>query len=107
KIQGARVVGIAGGQEKTAYLKDTLKFDEAVDYKSDDYPEQLKQALPAGVDVYFENVGGKVSDEVFKHLNKFERIPVCGSISSYNQDWKSTHLNFSHVSIYYVVIRLY
>ena len=84
KIQGARVVGIAGGQEKTAYLKDTLKFDEAVDYKSDNYPEQLKQALPAGVDVYFENVGGKVSDEVFKHLNKFARIPVCGSISSYN-----------------------
>lgn len=84
KLKGARVVGIAGGEQKTNYLVDELGFDEAVDYKKDDYPEALKQAVPDGVDVYFENVGGTVANEVFKHLNTFARIPVCGSISKYN-----------------------
>ena len=84
KIKGARVVGIAGGDEKTKYLTETLGFDASVDYKSDDFGEQLEDALSEGVDVYFENVGGPVSDEVFKHLNKFSRIVVCGAISAYN-----------------------
>lgn len=84
KIKGARVVGIAGGDQKTSYLIDELGFDEAVDYKKEDYAEALAQAVPDGVDVYFENVGGTVANEVFKHLNTFARIPVCGSISKYN-----------------------
>lgn len=84
KIKGARVVGIAGGEEKTEYLTETLGFDAGVDYKSDDYSERLAEAVSEGVDVYFENVGGPVSDEVFKHLNKFSRIAVCGAISAYN-----------------------
>lgn len=84
KIKGARVVGIAGGEEKTKYLTETLGFDAGVDYKSDDYSEKLAEAVSEGVDVYFENVGGPVSDEVFKHLNKFSRIAVCGAISAYN-----------------------
>lgn len=84
KIKGARVVGIAGGEEKTDYLTSTLGFDAAVDYKDDNYPQLLEETVPDGVDVYFENVGGPVSDEVFKHLNKFSRIVVCGAISAYN-----------------------
>lgn len=84
KIKGCRVVGIAGGDEKVNYLTETLGFDAGVDYKKDDFAEKLAEALPDGVDVYFENVGGVVGDEVFKHLNRFARIPVCGAISSYN-----------------------
>ncbi|QLK85246.1 NADP-dependent oxidoreductase [Staphylococcus sp. 17KM0847] len=84
KIKGARVVGIAGGEKKTSYLIDELGFDAAIDYKQDDFAQQLAAAVPEGIDVYFENVGGAISDEVFKHLNKFARIPVCGAISIYN-----------------------
>ncbi|HCW35938.1 MAG TPA: NADP-dependent oxidoreductase, partial [Staphylococcus sp.] len=84
KLKGAHVVGIAGGSEKVNYLTETLGFDEGIDYKKDNFAEALEQAVPNGIDVYFENVGGALSDEVFKHLNKFARIPVCGAISSYN-----------------------
>lgn len=65
---------------------DELGFDHAVDYKRDDYADKLAEAVPDGVDVYFENVGGTVANEVFKHLNTFGRIPVCGSISKYNDE---------------------
>jgi NADPH-dependent curcumin reductase CurA len=85
KIKGAKVVGIAGGDEKVNYLTDTLGFDAGVDYKKDDFANRLAEAVPDGIDVYFENVGGEISDEVFKHLNRFARIPVCGSISGYNK----------------------
>lgn len=84
KIKGAKVVGIAGGTKKVNYLTEELGFDAGVDYKADDFKEKLAEAVPDGVDVYYENVGGTVSDEVFKHLNRFARIPVCGTISSYN-----------------------
>lgn len=84
KAKGARVVGIAGGEEKRRYLTETLGFDAGVDYKENDFSDQLQEAVSDGIDVYFENVGGPVSDEVFKHLNKFSRIAVCGAISSYN-----------------------
>ncbi|RRJ18957.1 NADP-dependent oxidoreductase, partial [Pseudomonas aeruginosa] len=83
KIKGAKVVGIAGGKQKTAYLTDELGFDAAIDYKQDDFTQQLEAAVPDGIDVYFENVGGAISDEVFKHLNRFARVPVCGAISAY------------------------
>lgn len=86
KIKGARVVGIAGGKEKTTYIKNELGFDEAVDYKDSNFAQNLAKVLPDGVDVYFENVGGEIGDEVFKHLNKFARIPVCGAISGYNDN---------------------
>ncbi|WP_052254943.1 NADP-dependent oxidoreductase [Salinicoccus sp. YB14-2] len=84
KIKGAHVVGIAGGKDKTSYLTETLGFDAGVDYKADDFNKNLEEAVAGGIDVYFENVGGPVSDEVFKHLNKFSRIVVCGAISAYN-----------------------
>ena len=73
-----------GWRQKVNYLTETLGFDAGIDYKKEDFAESLAQAVPDGIDVYFENVGGTVGDEVFKHLNRFARVPVCGAISSYN-----------------------
>lgn len=84
KIKGARAIGIAGGPEKCAFIKDELGFDAAIDHRAPDFPEQLKRACPDGIDVYFENVGGAVWDAVFPLLNSFARIPVCGLIAQYN-----------------------
>lgn len=85
KIQGARVVGIAGSEEKITYLKNELQFDEVINYKTTENIEaDLKEACPTGVDVYFDNVGGDISDAVLGQLNRFARVPVCGAISSYN-----------------------
>ncbi|WP_226581750.1 NADP-dependent oxidoreductase [Halobacillus litoralis] len=84
KIAGCHVVGIAGSDEKTAYLKNELGVDEAINYKTEDVPSRLEAACPNGVDVYFDNVGGEISDAVYPLLNKFARIAQCGAISSYN-----------------------
>jgi NADPH-dependent curcumin reductase CurA len=84
KIKGCRAVGIAGGQDKCRYLVDELGFDAAVDHRSKNFPDELRQACPKGIDVYFENVGGAVWDAVFPLLNDFARIPVCGLIAQYN-----------------------
>ncbi|MGT0298849.1 zinc-binding dehydrogenase [Staphylococcus aureus] len=85
KIKGCRVVGIAGWRQKSKLFdRRQVGFDAGIDYKKEDFAEALAQAVPDGIDVYFENVGGTVGDEVFKHLNRFARVPVCGAISSYN-----------------------
>jgi NADPH-dependent curcumin reductase CurA len=84
RIAGARAVGIAGGPEKCAYLKDELRFDAAVDHKAADFSAQLAAACPKGIDVYFENVGGAVWQAVVPLLNQFARVPVCGLIAQYN-----------------------
>lgn len=84
KIKGARAVGIAGGAEKCAFVRDELGFDAVVDHRAADFPAQLKAACPDGIDVYFENVGGPVWDAVFPLLNDFARVPVCGLIAQYN-----------------------
>lgn len=84
KILGCRVVGIAGGPEKCAYAVEKLGFDACIDHKSDDLPQALAAATPDGIDIYFENVGGKVFDAVMPRLNTFARIPVCGLIANYN-----------------------
>lgn len=81
---GCRVVGIAGGPEKCARTVERFGFDACVDYRADDFPVALAAACPDGVDVYFENVGGKVSAAVTPLLNMFARIPVCGLISQYD-----------------------
>ncbi|WP_028548019.1 NADP-dependent oxidoreductase [Paenibacillus sp. UNC451MF] len=86
KIQGARVVGIAGSDEKTQFLVKELGFDAAVNYKTANLKQALEQACPQGVDVYFDNVGGDVSDAVMSLLNDHARIPLCGAISSYNME---------------------
>jgi NADPH-dependent curcumin reductase CurA len=84
RIQGARVVGIAGGERKCTYLLDELGFDAAVDHRAPDFAERLRAAVPDGIDVYFENVGGAVLETVWPLLNAFARIPVCGLIAQYN-----------------------
>ena len=84
KLLGCRVVGIAGGAEKCAYAVDELGFDACIDHKADDFAEQLAKASPDGIDVYFENVGGKVLDAVIPLLNPNARMPVCGLVSQYN-----------------------
>ena len=85
KIMGCRAVGIAGGPAKCAFAKDTLGFDACIDYKAGrDLDAELRAACPTGVDVYFDNVGGSVSDAVLRNLNFFARVALCGSISQYN-----------------------
>lgn len=84
RIRGARTVGIAGGREKCAFVLDELGFDAVVDHKSPNFAEELALACPKGIDVYFENVGGRVWDAVFPLLNTFARVPVCGLIAQYN-----------------------
>src|SRR5499427_9947496 len=84
KIAGARAVGIAGGPEKCAYVKDELGFDAAVDHKGADFAARLRAACPDGIDVYFENVGGAVWQAVLPLLNKFARVPVSGLVAQYN-----------------------
>jgi NADPH-dependent curcumin reductase CurA len=84
KILGLRVVGIAGGSEKCQHVVDTLGFDACIDYKADSFADDLAKAVPDGIDIYFENVGGAVFDAVMPLLNPSARIPLCGLISQYN-----------------------
>ncbi|MCA9230381.1 MAG: NADP-dependent oxidoreductase [Planctomycetales bacterium] len=85
KLKGCTVVGVAGSDAKVAHLTDDLGFDAALNYKStDDYYGKLKELCPAGIDAYFDNVGGPVTDAVFGHLNRFARVAICGQISQYN-----------------------
>jgi hypothetical protein len=85
RIKGCRVVGIAGGREKVKYLVEELAFDAAIDYKqTEDYSAKLKELCPNGVDCYFDNVGGAITDAVFGVMNVFGRVSVCGQISQYN-----------------------
>ncbi|WP_119422847.1 NADP-dependent oxidoreductase [Desertibaculum subflavum] len=85
KMMGCRAVGIAGGKAKCDFVKE-LGFDACVDYKAGNLDADLKAACPNGIDVYFENVGGEVSDAVYKQLNFFARIAACGSISQSNNE---------------------
>lgn len=85
KLKGCRVVGIAGSDDKTSYLKQELGFDETINYKTTtDLKAAIKEACPDGVDVYFDNVGGEISDAVYLNLNNFSRIAICGQIAYYN-----------------------
>ena len=81
---GCRVVGVAGGAEKCAYVRDTLGFDACVDYKAGNLHADLAAATPNGIDGYFDNVGGTVLDEVLERMNVFGRIAVCGAIAGYD-----------------------
>lgn len=84
KLKGCRVIGIAGGEEKCRHAVEVLGFDVCIDHKADDFAAQLAAACGNGIDVYFENVGGKVFDAVLPLLNTGARIPLCGLISQYN-----------------------
>lgn len=85
KIKGCKVVGIAGGSEKIKMLTDEFNFDAAIDYKDNpDLNAAISTACPNGIDIYFDNVGGEITDAVFKHLNFFARVALCGQIALYN-----------------------
>ena len=84
KIKGCRVVGIAGGAEKCKFLVDELGFDAAIDYKNENVKKALKETCPKGVDVFFDNVGGDILNDVLTQINLHARIVICGAISQYN-----------------------
>ncbi len=86
RIKGCRVVGIAGNDEKNAWLKNKLDVDETINYHTaGNLEDALSKACPDGVDVYFDNVGGEISDAVLTQINKGARIIICGQISLYNE----------------------
>lgn len=91
RIKGCRVVGIAGSDEKVAWLRNELGFDAAFNYKTtEDYSAKLKELCPNGIDVYFDNVGGAITDAVFPLINTGARIVVCGQIAQYNTEKPET-----------------
>jgi NADPH-dependent curcumin reductase len=83
KLAGARTVGVAGGKEKCSYAVKELGYDACVDHKSPNFAEELKSALPNGIDGLFENVGGESFQQALRWLNDFSRIAICGLIASY------------------------
>ncbi len=84
KLKGCHVVGVAGGTEKCRHAVDVLGFNTCIDHRAEDFALQLESACPDGIDIYYENVGGKVFDAVLPLLNTCARIPVCGLVSQYN-----------------------
>jgi len=82
--KGVRVIGIAGGAAKCAYVREELGFDACIDYKAGEVGAALAQAAPKGIDGVFENVGGAIFDAILKQMNAFGRIAVCGMIAGYN-----------------------
>lgn len=84
KIKNCTVVGIAGGPKKCAFLKDTLGFDAAIDYKNENVYEGIKAHCPKGIDIYFDNVGGEILDHALANLRMHARVVICGAISQYN-----------------------
>ena len=100
KLWGCRAIGIAGGPEKCAYVRQELGFDACLDYKAGNLREAMKQACPKGVDVYFDNVGGEILDLVLTRMNLFGRVVVCGTISDYDstdpyrvRNWRAILVN--------------
>ena len=83
-LKGCRVVGVAGGADKCRYVVKSLGFDACLDYRDPAFAANLKAAVPDGVDIYFENVGGTVFDAVWPLLNIHARVPVCGLVAGYN-----------------------
>lgn len=84
KIKGCTVIGIAGGKHKCDYLVNELGFDAAIDYKSEDIMQALKEKCPKGIDVFFDNVGGDILNAALTKLRMRARIVICGAISQYN-----------------------
>ena len=97
KIKGCRAVGIAGGKAKCDYVVKELGFDACVDYKAGKLDDDLKAAVPKGIDCYFENVGGEILDAALRRMNPFSRIAVCGLISQYNVTRPYAVKNFASI----------
>ncbi|MFA6083586.1 NADP-dependent oxidoreductase [Mucilaginibacter sp.] len=100
KLLGCRVIGIAGTDEKTAMLKSKFGFDEALNYNAElNLREAIAKVCPNGVDIYFDNVGGQISDAVYYNLNNFARVPLCGAISLYNSTSAMSGPRFEYMLI--------
>lgn len=84
KLRGYSVVGVAGGADKVAYLKNELGLDDAIDYKADDLERQVKKALPNGIDAFYENVGGPIFPILMEYFNKDAKMVISGTIADYN-----------------------
>ena len=89
KIGGCRVIGVAGGAEKCRWLVEELGFDAAIDYKSENIRKRLRELAPDGVDVFFDNVGGQILDEVLARLAPRARVVICGGVSQYQTEGKN------------------
>lgn len=106
KIKGCRVVGITSSDQKCQWLQEELGFDAAINYKTADLIPALAESCPDGIDIYFENVGGKILDAVLTQVNLNARIPVCGLISTYNaQEPVPGPYNFSQILIKRVLLQ--
>jgi NADPH-dependent curcumin reductase CurA len=84
RIKGCRVVGIAGGEEKCAWLKDVARFDDVIDYKQGAVDARIAETCPGKVDIFFDNVGGEILQAALNHINQRARVVLCGGISGYN-----------------------
>lgn len=100
KLQGCRVIGVAGSDEKCQWIVDELGLDGAVNYRTDDVPAALKALCPRRIDVFFDNVGGVLLDQVLARIANGARVVICGAISSYNDDHRppgpANYLNLVH-----------
>jgi NADPH-dependent curcumin reductase CurA len=105
KARGCRAVGIAGGAEKCRIVVEEFGFDAGIDYKGGNLRDELKAHTPNGVDIYFENVGGEILEEVLRRLNAFARIPLCGLISQYNETQPQGLRNLSALLVNRVTVR--
>jgi NADPH-dependent curcumin reductase CurA len=94
KMRGMRVVGVAGGPAKTAFLKDELRLDAALDYKAADFKEQVAHTLPGGIDAFFENVGGPIFPVLMEHFNPHANMTICGTIADYSNTELPTGTNY-------------
>jgi NADPH-dependent curcumin reductase len=88
RIRGCRAVGIAGGEQKCAWMTDELGFDAVIDYRADGLRAALRDAAPEGIDVFFDNVGGEILDTALTRLARGARVVICGAISQYNAESK-------------------
>lgn len=86
KIMGCRVIGIAGGPEKCAWLVDELGFDAAIDYRNESVKQRLKATCPSGVNVFFDNVGGDILNDTLARVALHARVVICGGISRYQSE---------------------
>merc|ERR1719397_119101 len=91
KIRGCRVVGVAGSQDKCHFLTSQLGFDAAINYNKGNVKTAVRRAAPAGVDCYFDNVGGNISQAVLLNMNTYGRVAVCGAITGYNDTQQSLY----------------
>jgi len=90
RIDGARVIGIAGGPEKVRYVVDELGCDACIDYKGEDLDARLRELAPDGIDVFYDNVGGEILDVALDHIRTGARVVLCGAMSQYHQMEKVT-----------------